>query len=167
MQREGKRERKIRVAGRQIQSRGRVSGMEGSLTGGLEPGGCSAQELKIYPCVPASAIFPGDTLQYLANTVLLGDKKCCMADHQLSAGARVCRSHERSPLVQAEWAVMTAPLLFSVRLPSVSSNPSGVKPSQSPKSGVADKCIGCRYTYLRNRVWERHSEPGCIGTPSE
>ena len=60
MQKERKRERKIRVTGREIQSQGRVPGKEGSLTGGLETGGCSAQELEIHPC--AGSISPTDAI---------------------------------------------------------------------------------------------------------
>lgn len=40
----------------------------------------------------------GDTSQCLAHTVLLGDKKCCLTDRQLSAGVRICRRHKSRPL---------------------------------------------------------------------
>lgn len=77
MCREKGRERKIRVSGREIQSWGRVSGLEGSLAGGLGTVGCSAQALKIHPgagstCAAPMCHLSGDTLQCLASTVLLG-----------------------------------------------------------------------------------------------
>lgn len=141
MQREGKRERKIRVAGREIQSQGRVSGMEGSLTGGLETGGCSAQELKIHPC--AGSIAPAGAVLHPCVIFLVTHRSAWPTSSFW--GTRSVASLIVSFLLvstsaglmrgvlwpRAGWAVMAEQLLFSGRLLSVSFTLSGVKLSQS------------------------------------
>ena len=141
MQREGKRERKIRVAGKEIQSWGRVSGMEGSLTGDLDTGGCSAQELKMHP--RARSIAPTGAILHPCVIFLVTHHSAWPAPSfwgtrsvasliisflLVSASAGLTRG---VLWPRAGWAVMTEQLLFRGRLPSVSSILSGVKPSQS------------------------------------
>lgn len=92
-------------------SPGRTSGMEWSLTGGLETG-IHRPVGSIFSHWCHFAPISGDTSQCLGTTVLLGDKKCCLADHQLPASVRLCQSHHRNPLALGSGALQRLPCLL-------------------------------------------------------
>lgn len=116
---------------------GRISGMEGSLTGYMRYTILRGALLSLVPFCTLCHL-SGDTSQCLGTTVLLEDKRIWLADPSAP-----CQSYHRNPLALGSGALQRLPCLLH---PECS----------PPGAGAADKCVGCSVCIQGT---ERHREP--------